>query len=207
MLYLSTLSLQPLLKVWKRTHAVPCVHVVLSSTNGSSDLVTNYMRKNFCRAHWTLVLLLFVCHVPAKMKWDTFLFFLLLPLFTALCWINDQRCLTATLSSSSPAHCLQTRRYLKWSEEETMYIHPCSTAAAEQHFSILLYSECCRHGSLWSAFFFYRMENDSGKRFTSVSEYGSAALPRKITPEPLNSFRIWDKIFRILDTEGLPETL
>lgn len=67
------------------------------SSGWTSLLVTNCMWKKLCRAHWTLVLLLFLRHVPAEMKWDPFLFSLL-PLFTALCplvcWINGQRCLT-----------------------------------------------------------------------------------------------------------------
>lgn len=33
-----------------------------------------------------------------------------------------------------------------------MYIHACSGAVAEQHVGILLYSKCCRHGSLLDLF-------------------------------------------------------
>lgn len=97
------------------------------SSGWTSLLVTNCMWKEICRAHWTLVLLLFLCHVPAEMKWDRFLFFSLLPLFTALwppvCWINDQRCshrhssLLFFFSPSSPSP-LPTRLQISgtWNE-------------------------------------------------------------------------------------------
>lgn len=85
------------------------------------------------------------------MKWDRFLFFFLLPLFMApwplVCWINaawqSQTFFSPFPFSNSPPDL----RYLKWSGEETMYIHPCSGAVAEQHVCILLFPKCCRHGS------------------------------------------------------------
>lgn len=87
-----------------------------------------------------------------------FPFFPLLLLFTAswllVCRINGRLPVRhPSLLFFFSTLVLQTFRCLKWSEVETMYVHPCGSAVPEQHSCILLYSECCRHGSLFEFFF------------------------------------------------------
>lgn len=41
-----------------------------------------------------------------------------------------------------------------------MYIQPRGGAVAEQRSCILLYSECCRHGSLWGVFFLLLLQQN-----------------------------------------------
>lgn len=135
------------------------------------------MWKEICRAHWTSVLLLLHCHVPAEMKWERFLsFFVLLPLFTApcptVCRINGQRRLTVTdillsfsfffflffLPSSYSLLFLffvklalrfrGSRNEARKEEKEWRTFIPAAALWPSSTARILFFHKCCRHGSL-----------------------------------------------------------